>query len=276
VKQHRDPSSTPAPAAVVPARVFARPAVLMELLIGLSPLAGVALWGWDVVPVLMLHLLALSVSAAFLILRTAVLSDGDLDYFSPRKDDEAAVARRRRRAARWWLPGFLSFALGFPLLILIAMIVERFGGGAGPVGSVADFWRVVVVGTGLWLPLTAVCLWEAGSFIADAVLPRVRLGTTFRAPPRPVGTAYGALSAELQAYLYVRAWVVLRMVLTALGVGIGMIFSQAFGVLTLIVLLVFLKTSVAVALEAFAIADEEKRRTGGSGDRTSEARASSH
>ena len=79
----------------------------------------------------------------------------------------------------------------------------------------------------------------------------------------PINPAYRALSPELQAFLYVRAFVVLRMIVTALGLGIGVFVGQLFGIAAIAVLLVLSKTAVAVFLEVGAMVDaddEAKRR----------------
>ena len=76
---------------------------------------------------------------------------------------------------------------------------------------------------------------------------------------KPIHPGYAGLSRELQAFLFVRAFVVLRMVVTVFAVGIGFVLLGGFGVIALAVMLAIVKTAVAVFLEAGATVDEETR-----------------
>jgi hypothetical protein len=228
--------------------------VIVEAVVGLIPLAAIAFWGWDAFLVLMLHLLALAISAAWLVLRMASLSDEALRYFS-RKSGTAAPP-----GARWLYAGFAFVTLAVPLVLFAGIItVELRPPGSVPIRNLADFWRVVVLTSGLWLPLGLVAMWEAASFVADVVLPRLPLRYRIEAPRRPIAKAYASLSRELQAFLYVRAFVVLRMIVTVLAVGIGLFVAGGFGLVVLAVILLVCKTAVAVLLEVGAAIDAGAR-----------------
>jgi hypothetical protein len=67
----------------IPARAFLRPPVVVEFVLGVTPLVGALWWRWDIYLMLMLHLLAIAVSGAWLGLRTLVLSCKALLYFNP-------------------------------------------------------------------------------------------------------------------------------------------------------------------------------------------------
>jgi len=73
--------------------------------------------------------------------------------------------------------------------------------------------------------------------------------------PRRIGAEWAHLVPDLQAFILVRAQVVLWMIVKVLGVGIGFVSSEGFGVVGVAVLLVVLKTAVAVFLQAGAIVD---------------------
>lgn len=255
------PLSAPAGEPLFPPRVFIRPPVIMELVFGLSPLAGIAWWGWDTFLVLILHLLALALAALFLALRMLTLSSGEIGYFIAGK--KSKTRKDAQRAIRYGLTAFIVFAFGMPLVVLVAMILEAHGGPwYQAVHSLGDFWRVIVVSSGLWLPLTAALIWEIGSYCADVVLPRLPLKRRLRAPARHMGAEFDPLSPELRAFLHVRAWTVLRMIVTVLAVGVGMVLGEILGAIAVVVLLVALKTLVAVIVEAGAIVDVERRRAG--------------
>jgi hypothetical protein len=93
--------------------------------------------------------------------------------------------------------------------------------------------------------------------VADVVLPRIPLRHRIEAPRRPIAKAYASLSRELQAFLYVRAFVALRMIVTVLAVGVGLFVTGGFGLVALAVILVVCKTDVAVLLEVGAAIDAD-------------------
>ena len=131
--------------------MLVHPAVLIEFMIGIGPLAGIAWWNWDTFLVLMQHFLALAVSAAWLVARFATLSQKAFRYFGQTPIDSS------RPRARWLYTGFALFTLGLPIFLLVAFItVELRAPSAPPIRSLGDFWRVVVVSPGLWLPLALV------------------------------------------------------------------------------------------------------------------------
>lgn len=244
---------TEAERSLIPLRAFLRPPVIVEFLFGLSPLAGIFWWGWDSYLVVMLHLLAMALAACWLALRIIALSDDALRYLSSTRENEPVGA------ARAIYVGFVVGAFGLPLLLFVAIVSENMGGAwHTAVKSPADFWRVVVVSSGLWIPLAAVAAWEALGFLGDVVLPRIPALRDLRPAPRPMAPEYATLSRELQDFLYARAWAVLRMVLTVVGIGFGLILAQLFGVIALVVVLIVTGTAVGVVLEACAVVDAER------------------
>jgi hypothetical protein len=231
-----------------------RPTVLVEFLFGISPLAAIAYWGWDLFLVLMLHLLALAVSAGFFVLRTAMLSNAALGYF------ETANRNTPRFIFRLVLTGFAFFALAVPIVLFAALLLQVVGGSwHRSVHSLGDFWRLVVVAPGLVWPLAFVSAWEAISFVADVLLPLLPFKHRLQAPTRPINPEYAHHSRELQAYLFVRAWVVLRMVVMVFGVGLGLLFAPFAGTIAVVIILVALKTTIAVLIEIAEGVDADKR-----------------
>jgi hypothetical protein len=234
-------------------RALIRPTVLVEFLFGIGPLAAMVYWGWDIVLVLMLHLLALAVSAAFLILRTAILSDEAIAYFDPTAQFGSA------RTVRLVMIGLALFALIAPLVIISALLIQELDGPwRQSVRDFGGFWRFFVT-SGLWAPLAFVTAWEAISFTADVLLPRLPFKRRFQAPTRPIHPGYSSLSRELQAYLFVRAWVVVRMLILVFGVPLGLVLARSVGPVAVVAMLVVLKTGVAVLIEIAEAVDADKR-----------------
>jgi hypothetical protein len=262
---HNTLDSTPPPREEpfpIPPGTLLHPAVILEFAFGMIPLAGIAFWGWDMFLVVMVHLLALAVRGAFLALRAATLSESAVRYFGGEADkggEAVGTSPRSPWSVRAVLAVITIVAVGLPLLMFVALVSEQFGGDRfAAIRSPADFWRVVVVSSGLWVPLTLVVVWEAVTYLLDAVLPRLRLfGASL--PGRQIGSEWAGRAPDLRAFVYARAVLVLQMVVTVLGVGIGFIFSQGLGVIIVVVLLVGLKTAVAVLLEAGAIVDAKAR-----------------
>lgn len=244
----------------IPARTFLRPPVVVEVVLGVSPLVGVVWFRWDMYLMLMLHLLAIAVSGTWLALRTLVLSRKALVYFNPQT---RKPVRGPLPGARFLFAGLTVLGFGVPMFLLAGVISDEFGGAwRAQMHRLGDFFRLVVIGAGLWIPLAFVCAWEAASFAADVLLP---LSGRFETPARTIAPAYRSLSRELQAFLYVRAFAVLRLIVTVLAVGAGVFAGQLFGIAAVAVVLVLFKTAVAVFLEAGAIVDAEneaKRRAG--------------
>jgi hypothetical protein len=215
--------------------------------------------------VVMLHLLAVAVQGAFLALRAATLSSKALDYFetAPTKtggDQEMPKFARSPHFVRALLIGFVFLGIGLPLVMFVAIVSEQFGGPRfAVVKSVGDFWRVIVVSSGLWVPLALVAVWETLGYLADAVLPRFSVLRAYF-PGREVGAQWDRFGADLSAFVYARALLVLRMIVTVFGVGIGVIFSKGLGVIVVVLLLVAFKTAVAVFVEAGAVIDADKAR----------------
>ena len=145
---------------------------------------------------------------------------------------------------------------------IVAIVVEQFGGKAyGHLRSPGEFWRVVVVATGAWVPLGMVAVPAAFGYVIDMLAPHVRL-LAEHLPPRRIGAPWRHLAPQLQDFLLVRAHVVLQMIVTTFGVVAGFVFSGSFGVVVVALALVGVKTAVAVFLQAGAVVDA-RREAGG-------------
>jgi len=249
----------------IPARTLLHPSVLLELAFGMIPLAGIAFWHWDIFLVVMVHLLAMAILGAFLALRAATLPAAALRYFQPIIGETKAKftdGRAPPRISPWRVRAVLAACvvgvIGLPLLLFVAIMVEQFGGKAyGHLRSPGDFWRIIVVSAGLWVPLGMVAFSAAFGYLVDMLAPHVPL-LADHLPPRRIGAQWTHLAPELQDFLLVRAHVVLQMIVTVFGVIAGFIFSGGFGVIVVALALVALKTAVAVFLQAGAVVDAKR------------------
>ena len=111
------------------------------------------------------------------------------------------------------------------------------------------------------MPLGIVVLSTSFGYLADMLASGVPALAGYL-PKRRVGAEWAHLAPDLQAFIQERAHVVLQMIVTVLGVGIGFVFSQGFGVILVALLLVGLKTAVAVFLEAGSVVDAKQEEVG--------------
>ena len=228
----------------------------------MSPLGGILFLGWDVYLVLMLHLLAAFVHGAFLALRAITLTPSSLRYFDhPFKDSSKqadGVAQDHKGSpslTRITISCLTIFVIAVPLVMFAVILSKEFGKPwLASVGSLGDFVDVVVISSGLWVPLALVAIWAGLSYLNDVVLPRLPFFPGHWAIRFRRGEL-ARLSPDLQGFLYERAIVTLQMVVIAIAFGLGVLFSAFFGVAAVVVLLVGLKTAVAVFLEAGAVVD---------------------
>jgi hypothetical protein len=233
----------------IPARTLLHPSVLLEFAFGTIPVLGIAFWHWDIFLVVMVHLLGMAILGAFLALRAATLPKAALGYFQQ---------KMRPWRVRALLAACVVGAIGLPLLLFVAIVVEQFGGKAyGHLRSPVEFWRVVVVATGAWVPLGMVAVPAAVGYLVDMLAPHLPL-LAQHLPPRRIGAPWRHLAPELQDFLLVRAHVVLQMIVTTFGVVAGFVFSGGFGVVVVALALVALKTAVAVFLQAGAVVDAQR------------------
>jgi hypothetical protein len=123
---------------------FLYPSALFMLVADLIPAAGILFWGWDGFVLLMLYWMETAVIAFWTLARILVLPDDD-----PRQRNVLA-----RIGARLFLTAFfLVHSSGFMVGHLLFLWTLYAGDWRNTIHNPYDFWRVIVMGYDLWLPL---------------------------------------------------------------------------------------------------------------------------
>lgn len=193
-----------------------RPAIVV--LANLVPLAGILWWGWDVFVLLCLYWLETAVIGFWTILRVAALSQ------APGK------ATARGAAGALALSGFFTVHAGLFMTVHMVFLFVLFAGAwAGRIHDARDFIRLMVIGSGLWIPLLALFAAQGALFVNDAV-NRFAFG---RAPPHT--DAAGIVSGFYK-----------RIVLMHVAILGGAFVVQAIGNAAPLILLVLLKIALEI------------------------------
>jgi hypothetical protein len=212
-------SIVPISAARQPTRITPVAAVL--ILSNLVPLAGIVWWGWDVFILLCLYWLETAVIGFWTILRVAALSQ------APGK------ATARGIAGGLGLAGFFTVHAGLFMTVHMVFLVVLFGGGwTGRIHDARDFIRLIVIGSGLWIPLLALFAGQGALFVNDAVNRFV-----FGKAPADAG------AGEIVGGFYKR---IVLMHVAILG---GAFVAQAIGNAAPLIVLVLLKIALEIALQ---------------------------
>jgi hypothetical protein len=201
-----------------------RPALVPLILIlsNLVPLAGILVWGWDTFVLLCLYWLETAVIGFWTILRVATMSR-----------DPGSVAGRSI-AGTLALAGFFTVHAGVFMSVHMLFIYTLF---AGPwterIHDARDFFRLIVIGKDLWIPLVALFAGQGAIFINDAV-NRFVFATT------PLGNAdTGAIMGGFYK----------RIVIMHLAIMGGAFLSQMIGGTAPLIVLVLLKTAIEIRFQ---------------------------
>jgi hypothetical protein len=186
----------------------------------LVPLAGILWWGWDVFVLLCLYWLETAVIGFWTILRVAALSQ------APGK------ATGRGIAGALALSGFFTVHAGIFMTVHMAFLYILFAGAwAGRIHDAGDFIRLMVIGSGLWIPLLALFAGQGALFVNDAV-NRFAFGRAL-----PDTDAAGIVGGFYK-----------RIVLMHVAILGGAFIVQAIGNIAPLIVLVLLKTALEIAL----------------------------
>jgi hypothetical protein len=131
-------------AAAASPRRFLYPSALFVLIADLIPAAGILFWGWDAFVLLMLYWMETAVIAFWTLARILVLPDEG-------KTRRSVLARV---GGRLFLTAFfLVHSSAFMAGHLLFLWTLYAGDWRGVIHGPHDFWRVIVLGYDLWIPL---------------------------------------------------------------------------------------------------------------------------
>lgn len=128
------------------------------ILSNLVPLAGLLWWGWDAFILLCLYWLETAVIGFWTILRVATMSR------------EPGSPAGRGIAGALALSGFFTVHAGVFMAAHMAFLWALFAGPwTGRIHDARDFIRLIVIGSGLWIPLVALFAGQGALYVNDAV-----------------------------------------------------------------------------------------------------------
>ncbi len=196
------------------------PAAAVLILSNLLPLAGILWWGWDVFVLLCLYWLETAAIGFWTILRVAALSQ------APGK------------ASALGLAGFFTVHAGLFMIVHMVFLFVLFAGPwTGRIHDARDFIRLMVVGTGLWIPLLALFAGQGALFVNDAVNRFVFARPQADADPARIVVGFYK-----------------RIVLMHLAILGGAFIVQAIGNSAPLIVLVLLKVALEIALQRWRAA----------------------
>jgi hypothetical protein len=202
------------------------PTALLLIAANLLPLAGVVFWGWDAFELLMLYWMETAVIAFWTILRVA----------TPLSSAATGAGGAPRIGGAIGTALFFTVHAGIFMAVHFVFLWTLFAGPwAERIHTPADFFRVLVIGEGLWLPLGVLFLVRGAQDLWDRLARRLAGDA---APPPTTG--------QLLTGLYAR---IVVMQLTILASGAFAIFT---GSIVALILLIALKTLVDLGFDRFA------------------------
>lgn len=174
-------------AAAAPRR-FLYPSTWLVLIADLLPVAGILFWGWDGFVLLMLYWMETAIIAFWALARILTLPD------------DPAESKRNlflRLGGRLFLTGFfLVHSSGFMAGHLLFLWTLYAGHWRDTIHTPQDFWRDIMLGYELWIPLGMLFIGRGAAFVWD--LYRQLRGMDQRPPnddgmDKIVGSLYGRI-----------------------------------------------------------------------------------
>jgi hypothetical protein len=194
----------------------------------LLPIAGILWWGWDAFVLLMLYWMETAIIGFWTIVR--------LTMASPAERGDIRAAGSTALPGRLAIAAFFTVHAGIFMLVHFIFLWTLFAGAwAERIHGPAEFVRVMVIGTDLWIPLL-VLFFVRGAIVLGPPAKRL-LGLPVAAPAAPV------TGQSIVTGLYMR--ILVMQVTIIVGAWVATLFGSA-GAL---VLLVVAKTLLEVFFE---------------------------
>lgn len=189
----------------------------------LVPLAGLLWWGWDAFVLLSLYWLETLVVGFWTILRVATMSHG------------SGPVTGRTIAGALGMAGFFTVHAGIFMTVHMAFLWVLF---AGPwtdrIHDARDFIRLIVIGSGLWIPLIALFAGQGALYVND-VVNRFVFGRPTAAGATDIGDIIGGFYK--------------RIVLMHVAILGGAFIAQMIGRTAPLIVLVLLKTALELRFQ---------------------------
>ena len=218
------------------ARILRHPASLILIAANLVPLVGVIFWGWDAFVLLMLYWLETAIIAFWTILRIASMPTDALGDISLKGSDKKPFSALGMAA-------FFTLHAGIFMVVHFLFLWEMFSDDwSRRIHGLRDFINLMVIGTGLWVPLLALFIGRGALMLFDAARPRLLRWFGIVPHDRP---EHAPLSPgeSLLFGLY------LRIVVMQVTIIIGAWFAMIFGNAGALAFLIVVKTAVDLSLQ---------------------------
>jgi hypothetical protein len=216
--------------------ILRHPANLILIAANLVPLAGVLLWGWDAFVLLMLYWLETAIIAFWTIVRIATLPAGALGDFKLEGTDKKSFSP-------FGMAAFFTVHAGIFMAVHFLFLWTLFSDDwSQRIHGVRDFIVLMVIGTGLWVPLLALFIGRGALMLFDAMRPR--LLRLFGIVPHDKPETSPLSPGEMLIFgLYLRVFVM------QITIIVGTWFALLFGSAGALALLVVVKTAIDLSLQ---------------------------
>ena len=220
-------------------RILLQPASLILIAANLVPLIGVMFWGWDAFVLLMLYWLETAIIAFWTIMRIGSMPAGalgDLRFEGSDKKTASPVA----------MAAFFTLHAGIFMGVHFMFLWTLFSGDwPQRIHGIHDFLDLMVIGTGLWVPLIALFIGRGALMLFDAIRPH--LLWWFAIMPRDKQEPSSLSPSESLLFgLYI------RIVVMQFTIIMGAWFAMVSGSTGALAFLIGVKTSVDLTFQLIA------------------------
>jgi hypothetical protein len=203
------------------------PSTIILLGANLLPLLGIAFWHWDAFLLLVLYWMETAVIGIMAIIAAP----------------QETVGPAARGTPRLFMVPFFILHAGIFMSVHFLFLWDIFSGAwSHKVHGVADFIRVIVIGTGLWVPLAALFVSRGVSFLLAAFGARLLPSWLAPAPAQPVSDDNPLSEKRLLGGFYT------RIIVMHVTIIFGGFIAIAIGSIGPLIFLVALKTGIDLKL----------------------------
>ena len=222
------------------ATALLHPSTLLLLAANSVPIWGVLFWGWDVFVLLILYWLETAIIGFWMIARILCVPVASLGTIEVNGKPVAGI---KAATARLFVAGFFVVHAGMFMGVHMVFLWSLFSGAwSKQLHGLGDFYRWIVIGTDLWIPLLFLFVVRGLSFLFHVIKPEAiekferSLGLPVSSVPAPedVGTIVGAFYG--------------RVVVMHMTIIFSAFIAQLFGSIAPLIVMVAVKTVADVSL----------------------------